>query len=206
RVETGEIEAVIRTLDTVADAAVAVLPDASGNPRLVGYLTGPGVDPERINRALAELLPGYMIPASWLVLDAMPLTPNGKLDRKALPEPDLGELAEARAPRNEREQVLTEILAEVLGTGRVGIDEDFFALGGDSIRSIQVVSRARRAGLTLTTRDIFTHKTAAALAQVAEELAEDAAETAPMESGSSLIALSDEELADLEFELNEELS
>ncbi|MFF0416445.1 phosphopantetheine-binding protein, partial [Kitasatospora sp. NPDC004745] len=193
-------------LDTVADAAVAVLPDASGNPRLVGYLTGPGVDPERINRALAELLPGYMIPASWLVLDAMPLTPNGKLDRKALPEPDLGELAEARAPRNEREQVLTEILAEVLGTGRVGIDEDFFALGGDSIRSIQVVSRARRAGLTLTTRDIFTHKTAAALAQVAEELAEDAAETAPMESGSSLIALSDEELADLEFELNEELS
>ncbi|MFD4393729.1 amino acid adenylation domain-containing protein [Kitasatospora sp. NPDC058478] len=206
RVETGEIEAVIRSLETVADAAVAVLPDASGNPRLIGYLTGPGVDPAQVRAELSQLLPGYMIPASWLVLDTMPLTPNGKLDRKALPKPDLGDQEEARAPRTEREQVLTEILAEVLGTGRVGIDEDFFALGGDSIRSIQVVSRARKAGLTLTTRDIFTHKTAAALAQVAEEQEQNPAESAPTEPESSLIALSDEELADLEFELNEELS
>ncbi|MEV7358650.1 phosphopantetheine-binding protein, partial [Kitasatospora sp. NPDC091276] len=193
-------------LDTVADTAVAVLPDASGNPRLIGYLTGPAVDPDRIRRQLAELLPGYMIPASWLVLPAMPLTANGKLDRKALPRPDLGDQEEARAPRTERERVLCDILAEVLGTGRVGIDEDFFALGGDSIRSIQVVSRARRAGLTLTTRDIFTHKTAAALAQVAEEQEQSPAESAPTEPEGSLIALSDEELADLEFELNEELS
>ncbi|WP_243437493.1 non-ribosomal peptide synthetase [Streptomyces sp. FH025] len=205
RVETGEIEAVIRSLNSVADAAVAVLPDASGNPRLVGYLTGPGVDPERIRRELAELLPGYMVPASWLVLDAMPLTPNGKLDRKALPRPDLAEQGAVRGPRNERERVLCEILAEVLGTTGVGIDEDFFTLGGDSIRSIQVVSRARKAGLTLTTRDVFTHKTAAALAEIAEE-AEDTAESAPAEPEGGLLTLSDEELADLEFELNEELS
>ncbi|MFJ8477446.1 phosphopantetheine-binding protein, partial [Kitasatospora sp. NPDC094011] len=199
---------VLRTLDTVTDAAVAVLPDTSGNPRLIGYLTGPGVDPERIRHRLAELLPGYMVPSSWLVLDALPLTANGKLDRKALPRPEATEQTGHRGPRTESERILCEILAEVLGTARVGIDEDFFTLGGDSIRSIQVVSRARKAGLTLTTRDVFTHKTAAALALLAEEAAAsaDGAEPAPPEPTGSLVELSDEELADLELELNEELS
>ncbi|MFI9360446.1 amino acid adenylation domain-containing protein [Kitasatospora sp. NPDC053057] len=207
RVETGEIESVIRSLEPVTDAAVAVLPDASGNPRLIGYLTGPHIQPSQVRAELAQLLPAYMIPASWLVLDTMPLTPNGKLDRKALPHPDLTEQASTRTPRTEHERILCEILAEVLGTTNVGIDEDFFALGGDSIRSIQVVSRARKAGLTLTTRDVFTHKTAAALAQIAEEAgAEASAEAVPAEPEGGLIALSDEELADLEFELNEELS
>ncbi|MER7848006.1 amino acid adenylation domain-containing protein [Kitasatospora sp. NPDC096077] len=208
RVETGEIEAVLRTLDTVTDAAVTVLPDTSGNPRLIGYLTGPGVDPERIRHRLAELLPGYMVPSSWLVLDALPLTTNGKLDRKALPRPEAAEQTGHRGPRTESERILCEILAEVLGTARVGIDEDFFTLGGDSIRSIQVVSRARKAGLTLTTRDVFTHRTAAALALLAEEAAAsaDGAEPAPPEPTGSLVELSDEELADLELELNEELS
>ncbi|MER7673902.1 phosphopantetheine-binding protein, partial [Kitasatospora sp. NPDC096128] len=199
----------IRTLTPVTDAAVTVLPDASGNPRLVGYLTGPGVDPERIRDQLADLLPDYMVPASWLVLDAMPLTPNGKLDRKALPQPAPTEQADRRGPRTEHERILCDILAEVLGASAVGIDEDFFTLGGDSIRSIQVVSRARKAGLTLTTRDVFTHKTAAALARLAEETGTEAAaaEAAPAEPGEGgLVELSDEELADLEFELNEELS
>ncbi|MFG3225366.1 phosphopantetheine-binding protein, partial [Kitasatospora sp. NPDC048194] len=190
--------------DTVTDAAVTVLPDASGNPRLTGYLTGPHADPDRIRRQLAELLPSYMVPASWIVLDAMPLTPNGKLDRKALPRPEATEQDSTRGPRTDRERILCDILAEVLGTTAVGIDEDFFALGGDSIRSIQVVSRARKAGLTLTTRDVFTHKTAAALAQIAEEAGAEPAAPAVPEGG--LVELSDEELADLEFEFNEELS
>ncbi|MFD5467621.1 amino acid adenylation domain-containing protein [Kitasatospora sp. NPDC127059] len=207
RVETGEIEAVLRTLDPVTDAAVTVLPDDSGNPRLVGYLTGPGVDPGRIRDRLAELLPGYMVPASWLVLDTLPLTPNGKLDRKALPQPDAtADQPAGRGPRTEPERILCTILAEVLGTATVGIDEDFFTLGGDSIRSIQVVSRARKAGLALTTRDVFTHKTAAALARIAEEAGAEAAEPVPAEPAGSLIELSDDELADLEIELNEELS
>ncbi|MGV9885343.1 condensation domain-containing protein, partial [Streptomyces sp. NPDC003006] len=175
RVETGEIEAVIRGLDTVVDAAVAVLPDASGNPRLFGYLTGPDVDAAQVRAELAQLLPAYMIPASWLVLDTMPLTPNGKLDRKALPRPAAVEQDTTRGPRNERESALCTVFGDVLGLPTVGIDEDFFALGGDSIRSIQVVSRARKAGLTLTTRDVFTYKTVAALARTAGGVDADAA-------------------------------
>ncbi|MFF4402944.1 condensation domain-containing protein, partial [Streptomyces sp. NPDC001480] len=170
RVETGEIEAVVRSLETVTDAAVAVLPDASGNPRLVGYLTGPGVDPDQVRAELAQLLPAYMIPSAWLVLAELPLTANGKLDRKALPRPAVAAQETASGPRSERERILCTILADVLGAAGVGVDEDFFALGGDSIRSIQLVSRARAAGLALTTRDVFTHRTAAALARAAVDL------------------------------------
>ncbi|MFH8566644.1 phosphopantetheine-binding protein, partial [Streptomyces sp. NPDC017988] len=208
RVELGEIEAVVRGLDGVTDAAVAVVPDASGNPRLVGYLSGAGtaLDPERVQQHLSGLLPAYMIPASWLVLDAMPLTPNGKLDRKALPKPEHMDEAERRGPRDEPERVLCGVFGEVLGQPAVGIDEDFFALGGDSIRSIQVVSRARKAGLSLTTRDIFTHKTVAALARTAAERERDEPPVPAVDPESSLIALSDEELADLELELSEDLS
>ncbi len=202
RVELGEIETVIRTLPGVGDAAVAVLPDASGNDRLVGYLVGADADPERVRAGLEELLPGFMIPASWLVLDRLPLTANGKVDRKALPRPELEE-AVLRGPRDARERALAEVFAEVLGVPAVGIDDDFFVLGGDSIRSIQVVSRARKAGLAVTTRDVFTHKTVAALAAVASEQTE---EEAPVDSGAELISLSDDELAELEFDLNEELS
>ncbi|MGV9883999.1 phosphopantetheine-binding protein, partial [Streptomyces sp. NPDC003006] len=208
RVELGEIEAVLRGLDGITDAAVAVLPDASGNPRLVGYLSGAGTtpDPERVQLELAGLLPAYMIPASWLVLEAMPLTPNGKLDRKALPKPDHVDEAERRGPRDERESVLCAVFSEVLGLPTVGIDEDFFMLGGDSIRSIQVVSRARKAGLTLTTRDVFTYKTVAALARTAAAQDQDGPPAPAADPESSLIALSDEELADLELELSEDLS
>ncbi|MEU6542798.1 amino acid adenylation domain-containing protein [Streptomyces sp. NPDC046859] len=204
RVELGEIEATVRGLDQVTDAAVAVVPDASGNPRLVGYLTGPAATPDAVREDLARLLPAYMIPSTWLVLDAMPLTPNGKLDRKALPRPDHTDATRpARGPRDEREEILCGILAEVLGMPAVGVDEDFFALGGDSIRSIQVVGRARTAGLALTTRDVFTHRTAAALARAAAGA--EAAPPAPEPDGD-LISLTDDELADLEFELSEDLS
>ncbi|RZM85331.1 AMP-binding enzyme, partial [Streptomyces alfalfae] len=140
RVETGEIETVVRSLDSVADAAVAVLPDASGNPRLVAYLTGEHVDASRVRTELAGLLPEYMVPSTWLVLDAMPLTANGKLDRKALPLPaETDQASTRRGPRDERERLLTGIFSDVLGIADVGVDEDFFVLGGDSIRSIQVV-------------------------------------------------------------------
>uniref|UniRef100_UPI0020B8F602 phosphopantetheine-binding protein n=1 Tax=Streptomyces sp. AC512_CC834 TaxID=2823691 RepID=UPI0020B8F602 len=204
RVELGEIEAAVRSLESVVDAAVAVLPDASGSPRLVGYLTGPRVDAGHVRDELAQLLPAYMIPVTWLVLDALPLTANGKLDRKALPRPErTQETRSARGPRDEREEIVCGVLAEVLGMPAVGIEEDFFALGGDSIRSIQVVSRARAAGLALTTRDVFTHRTAAALARAAGEVGAEPAATEP-EDG--LVSLSDEELADLENELSEDLS
>ncbi|MGV9931277.1 amino acid adenylation domain-containing protein [Streptomyces olivaceoviridis] len=204
RVETGEIESVIRSLEGVTDAAVAVLPDASGNPRLVGYLTGPGVDAGQVRSELVRLLPSYMIPASWLVLEALPLTANGKLDRKALPRPALAGQEARRAAGNDRERVLSEIFADVLGVTEVGVDEDFFALGGDSIRSIQLVSRARAAGLALTTRDVFERRTVTDLARAATEM--PAEEAAAPEPADALITLSAEELADLELELSEDLT
>ncbi|MFF4398373.1 non-ribosomal peptide synthetase, partial [Streptomyces sp. NPDC001480] len=202
RVELGEIEAALRGLETVADAAVAVLPDASGNPRLVGYLTGPDAHPLGVQAELSELLPAYMVPSAWLVLAELPLTANGKLDRKALPRPERTDETPVREAGTEREGVLCALLAEVLGMPSVGVDEDFFALGGDSIRSIQLVSRARAAGLALTTRDVFTHRTAAALARAAHRVEEEV----PAQPEGELIELSDEELADLEFELSEDLS
>ncbi|WP_433342168.1 amino acid adenylation domain-containing protein [Streptomyces sp. CA-253872] len=163
RVELGEVEAALRGLPGVRDAAAAV---HAG--RLTGYLVGEVHDPRAL---LAERLPDYMIPSAFLVLPVLPLTGNGKLDRKALPVPDpatrAGSGAQAAPPRTPVERALAEIFAEVLQLPSVGVHESFFALGGDSIRSIEVVARARRAGLRLTAADVFTHKTVAALGQVA---------------------------------------
>ncbi|MEM8213945.1 phosphopantetheine-binding protein, partial [Morganella morganii] len=105
---------------------------------------------------LAASLPEYMVPAQWLALERMPLSPNGKLDRKALPAPEVS-VAQAgySAPRNAVERTLAEIWQDLLKLGRVGLDDNFFELGGDSIISIQVASRARQAGIRLAPRDLF---------------------------------------------------
>src|SRR5262245_62935233 len=115
-----------------------------------------------------------MVPAAYVALSALPLTANGKLDRKALPAPDLTP-AVLRPPRTPQEQVLCALFAEVLGLPRLGIDDNFFALGGDSIVSIQLVSRARKAGLVITPRAVFQHQTVAALAAAAGLVEQDAA-------------------------------
>ncbi len=165
RVELAEIETALRSLPGVADAATRVVPAASGGTRLVAYLTGPDPDPERVRGALAELLPAYMVPSVWTVLDALPLTPNGKLDRKALPDP-AAPAAPREAPAGDAEQILCALFTEVLGApAQPGTD--FFEHGGDSILAIQVVSRARRRGVAVTTRDVFAAKTPAALAALA---------------------------------------
>ncbi|WP_420848626.1 phosphopantetheine-binding protein, partial [Protofrankia coriariae] len=104
-----------------------------------------------------------MVPDAFVVLDALPLTPNGKLDRDALPAPAVHR-APVRGPRDDRERTLCEIFAAVLRVDQVGVDEDFFALGGDSILSIAVASRARREGMEISARDVFAHRTPAALA------------------------------------------
>ncbi|MEI5097737.1 condensation domain-containing protein [Streptomyces sp. PmtG] len=105
-----------------------------------------------------------MVPSAFVVLDRVPLTVNGKLDRAALPEPELDGRTTYRAPRGEAERALAEVFADVLGVGRIGVEDDFFAIGGDSIRSIQVVARAKARGLGLSTREIFEHRTVARLA------------------------------------------
>ena len=124
-------------------------------------------DPAAMRAALAERLPAYMVPAAVVVLDALPLTVNGKLDTRALPAPEYQDVDRYRAPANAVEEILAGIYAQVLGLERVGVDDSFFDLGGDSILSMQVVARARAAGLTCRPRDIFVEQTVARLAQVA---------------------------------------
>ncbi|WP_370743388.1 amino acid adenylation domain-containing protein [Streptomyces sp. LUP47B] len=176
RVELGEIEAVLAGHPAVSQCLVLVDIDAHGSRRLVAYAT-PGTTqghsaPEELRRHLAASLPDYMVPAALVPLDAFPLTPNGKIDRKALPAPDFEAATTAREPRDERETALCSLYREVLGLERVGIDDDFFALGGDSIMSIQLASRARRAGLVVSAKDVFEHRTVAALAGIAAETAD----------------------------------
>ncbi|MFJ9691430.1 amino acid adenylation domain-containing protein [Kitasatospora sp. NPDC101183] len=177
RIELGEIEAAVATDPAVANSAVVVREDASGGKRLVAYVVGAagGLDTGVLRERVASRVPEYMVPSAFVLLDELPLTANGKLDRRALPEPDFGARASERAARNPREEVLCALFAEVLGLERVGIDDSFFELGGDSIVSIQLVSRARKAGLEFSPRDVFRHRTVEALALVAEVADEDGA-------------------------------
>ncbi|MDT9684983.1 amino acid adenylation domain-containing protein [Streptomyces sp. TRM76323] len=166
RTELGEVESALRALPTVSDAVAAAVTDPAGHQRLVGYVVT-DADAAVVRERLAEALPEHMVPSLLLPLPELPLTPHGKVDRKALPAPDFATAHTAGAPRSDAERVLCEVLAEVLGLPRVGVDDSFFALGGDSISAIQVVSRARKAGLTVTSRDVFQHRTPAAIAAVA---------------------------------------
>ncbi|WP_443742837.1 amino acid adenylation domain-containing protein, partial [Streptomyces oryzae] len=185
RVEPGEIRAVLNDHSMVSAAEVVVREDRPGDRRLVAYVVAAGgkaADVSALRRYLDERLPAYLVPAAVVGLAELPLTTSGKLDRSRLPVPDY--LAQPprsgrRAPRNDRERTLCGLFAELLGgesVDAVAPDDDFFSLGGDSIIAIQFVSRARRAGLALTPRDVFRHRTAQALAARAADLAVSAAE------------------------------
>ena len=171
RIEPGEIEAALAAHPAVAQAFVTLREDEPGERRLVAYLVPssqeePGT--EELRGFLAERLPGHMIPAAFVALAAIPLTAHGKVDRRALPAPsrERPDLEESwAAPRSATEQLLCRIWGEVLGFERVGIHDNFFALGGDSIRSIQVRSRAEEQGVRFTLQDLFQHPTVAELAQ-----------------------------------------
>ncbi|OBH43765.1 non-ribosomal peptide synthetase [Mycobacterium sp. E183] len=167
RIELGEIHAALSQLDGVERAAVIAREDHPGDKRLVAYITGTA-DPIDARAALAERLPGYMVPAGVVVLDALPTTVNGKLDTRALPAPDYQASESYRAPSDAIEEILAGIFAEVLRLDRVGVDDAFFDLGGDSISSMQVVARARAAGVICRPRDIFVEQTVARLARVAQ--------------------------------------
>ncbi|MBE5458608.1 non-ribosomal peptide synthetase [Mycobacteroides abscessus] len=167
RIELGEIQAALSRLDGVEQAVVIAREDRPGDKRLVGYIMGTA-DPVEARNALAERLPAYMVPAAVVVLDALPLTVNGKLDKRALPAPEYRSVGtDYRAPSGPVEKVLADIYAQVLGVDRVGVDESFFDLGGDSILSMQVVSRARAAGVHCRPRDIFVEQTVSGVAAVA---------------------------------------
>ena len=170
RVELGEIETVLSEQQGVRDCAVLARGDSANGKRLVAYVVADiGYDEASTRNALAQCLPDYMVPAAFVNLERLPLTPNGKLDRKALPEPTISSHA-IRAAATPREAELVRLFCDVLNLKSVGVDDSFFALGGDSILAIQLVSRARKAGLALTPAEIFNEKTPAALAAVAREV------------------------------------
>ncbi|GFN01141.1 hypothetical protein Sfulv_59510 [Streptomyces fulvorobeus] len=152
---------------------------------------------------LAERLPDYMVPSAVVILDALPLTANGKVDRTALPDPDPAGTAGSRPPRTPREKLLCTLFADLLGLGRVGVQDSFFGLGGDSVLSVRLVSRAREHGLPLTTRDVFEHHTAAALAAALEGREPEGEPTGgPPDPGATAPRpISADELAELEDEL-----
>ncbi|MFB4421291.1 non-ribosomal peptide synthetase [Streptomyces sp. QL37] len=190
RIELGEIEAALTALDGITAACALVREDHPGERRLVAYTVsgeraGAAVLTDGELRArLMEVLPPYMVPAVHVPLDALPLLPNGKTDRRAMPVPERpAALRPGGEPRTPQEHVLCEAFAAVLRAPAVRADDDFFALGGDSILSIQLVSRVRDAGLGVTPRDVFVHRTPEAIAAVATALGRETAAQAGQGTG-----------------------
>ncbi|MGW3961739.1 non-ribosomal peptide synthase/polyketide synthase [Amycolatopsis sp. NPDC005003] len=192
RVEPGEVEAALTSLPEVAAAVVVAIRPEEGHARLVAYVVS-AADPASLRTALKETLPDYLVPSVFVPIDAIPLTPQGKVDRRALPAVDGAAEPGTRhvEPSTPAERVLCEIWAQVLGLDRVGTADNFFELGGDSILSMQVVSQARRAGLQLSTKDIFLHQTVAALAPVAGAVAEAAEPDRPVTGPVPLTPIQD---------------
>ena len=185
RIELGEIEAQLLQQPNIKDAVVIAREDQPGDKRLVAYLVEhlPGdLQLDALKTQLKNTLPDYMIPGAFVVLDDMPLGANGKLDRKRLPAPDWGEQHSNHyvAPHNEAEQTLVEIWQQLLAIDRIGRHDSFFELGGDSILSIQVVSRARQAGIVINPKQLFERPTIAELALVAETVSRAVAEQGPV--------------------------
>ncbi|AJI75373.1 D-alanine--poly(phosphoribitol) ligase, subunit 1 [Francisella philomiragia subsp. philomiragia ATCC 25015] len=161
RMELGEIETRLANIKEIQDAVVLALDDKNNNKYLCGYYTAESdFDNILIQEELAKQLPNYMIPDLYVKLDKFPLTPNGKIDRKNLPEPDLSALqSEYIAPRNEIEKKIATIWSDIIGINQIGIDDSFFSIGGNSIKAIAVISALQSEGLKLSISDIFDYKT-----------------------------------------------
>ncbi|OQR64135.1 non-ribosomal peptide synthetase [Streptomyces maremycinicus] len=194
RIELGEIETVLAAHPSVGHATV-VLRDT----HLVAYVVPAGdgapADAAVLRAHAAEVLPDHMVPAAVVTLDALPLTPNGKLDRRALPAPDFAAEVTGTRPRTPLEETLGALVADVLGLQRVGVEDDFFSLGGDSIVAMQLVARARAAGLAFSPRDVFRHKSVAGLARVVTTTGPAGADG--NHDGVPLPGLTDDERAEL---------
>ncbi len=198
RIELGEIEARLQDHPAVGEAVVLAMDGPTGR-QLVGYilpldprLSHAGDNEQELLRTaikdhLKTSLPDYMLPRHLVLLDSLPLTPNGKLDRKALPAPDLSVTQHTYvAPQTDTQQRLAAIWQDVLKVEQVGLTDNFFELGGDSIVSIQVVSRARQAGIRLTPKDVFQHQTILGLAGVAQAIDTQAQDQGPVQGASPL--------------------
>ncbi|WP_260396971.1 non-ribosomal peptide synthetase [Variovorax sp. KBW07] len=173
RIELGEVEAQLLAQPGVRETVVVARQGhGQGVTRLVGYVgSGDAIDIAQLRAALGRVLPDYMVPAAIVVMEKLPLNANGKIDRKALPEPELAGAADAyEAAEGDVEAALARCWSDVLGVARVGRNDNFFELGGDSILSLQIVVRMRKAGWRITPRQLFERQTVAQLAAVAETL------------------------------------
>ncbi|HEU5132692.1 MAG TPA: amino acid adenylation domain-containing protein, partial [Pyrinomonadaceae bacterium] len=169
RIELGEVEAVLNEHAGVSEAVVLARAAANGEQRLVAYVVAQnGSSSGEWREYLQERLPEYMVPAVFASLPALPLTSNGKVDRRSLPAPEWTRTRRYVPPSTEVERVLCSIWSELLGVKEVGVDDNFFELGGDSILSIQIVARAHQAGLRLTPRHMFAQQNIRELAAVVE--------------------------------------
>ncbi|MEV4096442.1 amino acid adenylation domain-containing protein [Streptosporangium saharense] len=164
RIEPGEVEDVLTGIDGVGQAAVVARDDAGGAAQLVAYLVPEGLDVERIRAEAAAVLPGHMVPAAFVTLDRLPLTVNGKLDQRALPDPVVTPQDAGEPPRGPVETAVAEAFRDVLGLDEVGRDADFFALGGHSLLVVRLVGRLRQALGEVSVRDVYDAPTPAGLA------------------------------------------
>ncbi len=183
RIEPGEVEAALSRHPGVAEVVVAAREEVGGHRRLFAYVvpTAQPPDTATLRSYLKEKLPGYMVPSGFVFLEALPLTASGKIDRRALAAIAVAppETGHPSLPRTAIEATLVEVWSTVLGVP-VGVDDNFFALGGDSILSIQVIDRANRAGLAVTPRQLFAHQTIAELAAVTTLAPRDDAQSGPV--------------------------
>ena len=190
RIEPGEIEALLTRKMPLTAVAVILREDVPGAPRLVAYYVeqpGANLTPEALRAALVEDMPDYMIPAAWVRLDALPQSPNGKLDRAALPVPESGHSAEEAyaAPTSATELALTKIFGEVLHMDRVGVNADLLKLGADSIQLFQITARANRGGIKITAKQVLQLRNAAALARLADSGAAESEQNQGISAGST---------------------
>ena len=173
RIELGEIEAALQQDERVDQAVVVMRAETSRDKRLVGYIVpaqGQQPDPADLRHDLSKRLPAYMVPAAIVTLAEMPLTANGKVDRRALPAPEFT-LKQWREPRNPQEEILCALYAEVLSLERVGLDDNFFELGGDSLLAMRLVTRIRASfEVDVPIRSLFEAPTVEGLAEIIEQL------------------------------------
>ncbi|WP_155724311.1 non-ribosomal peptide synthetase, partial [Bacillus amyloliquefaciens] len=182
RIELSEIEVRLAQLADVHDAAVTAVEDKAGNTALCAYVAPRQDDIEALKAALKDTLPDYMVPAFWVEMDELPVTANGKIDKKALPEPDIEAGSAAyKAPETEMETLLSDIWEEVLGLDQIGVSDNFFTLGGDSIKGIQMASRLNQHGYKLEMKDLFQHPTIEELVSYVERTEGKQADQGPVE-------------------------
>lgn len=208
RVELGEIEAQLARYVQVREAAVVARDDTPGGRRLVAYVTprdSRGVSVGKLREYLQELLPDYMVPSAFVIVESFPLTPSGKLDRRALPAPDLGAYVsrDYETPQGEREHILAGIWKDLLGMGRVGRRDNFFELGGDSLLIVRMMERLRRVGRSVDVRAVYESPNLAALAEKLAGHAADEFTPPPNLIPSGCASITPELLSLLELDQNQ---